>query len=136
MRKKLIWMVAICFVMTAVTAYVFAGSKIDLQTELIFDSATSDHVVLSITNRGKGNVYISKDAYYMDEIGTAGSWACTAKDDITIEPGQTEKIDFYITEAVTHGDHSVLAFFFKHSEKWYLAKTGVELGFEYFSQHN
>lgn len=136
MKKKILGIAAGCFLMMAVTAYVFAGSKIDLETELIFDSATSDHVVMKITNRGKGNVYISNDAYYMDEIGTAGSWSCASKEEVAIMPGETEHIDFYITEAVSHGDNSILAFFFKQGDTWYLAKTGVKLGFEYFSQHN
>lgn len=136
MKKRIIGLLTAALVMTALTAYVFAGSKIDLEAELIFDSATSDHVIMNITNRGKGTVYISKDAYYIDEIGSPGSWSCAAAEDVTLGPNQSKYIDFYITEAVTHGDNSILAFFFKHSEHWYLAKTGKKLGFEYFSQHN
>jgi hypothetical protein len=45
-------------------------------------------------------------------------------------------IEFEIEWPVSHGDNSILAFFFEHDGKWYLAKTGQALGFEYFAQHN
>jgi len=136
MKKKVLLVLAAVIVATAVTGFVYAGSRIELDTELIFTGATDDRVVLSITNWGRKAVTISEDAFYIDEIGSAGSWRCTAKEPVTLGPRQARYIEFDIEWAVSHGDNSILAFFFEHEGKWYLAKTGPDLGFEYFEHHN
>ena len=136
MKKKILMVLAAVIVATAVTGFVYAESRIDLDTELIFTGATDDRVILSITNWGRKDVTIAEDAFYMDEVGSAGSWQCKAEEEIILGPRQARYIEFEIEKAVTHGDNSVLAFFFEHQGKWYLAKTGPALGFEYFDQHN
>jgi len=136
MKKRIIGVLAVMLLTTAVTAYVFAGTRLLLEAELVFESATSNHVILNITNKSRQEIYISRDAYYIDEIGSPGSWNCTAEDDIRLGPGQQKLIDYKITEAVTHGDNSILSIFVKYENQWYLTKVGPALGLESYSQHN
>lgn len=136
MRKKILMVAAAVLVATAVTGFVYAESRIELEAELIFTGATDDRVILSITNWGRKDVTISEDAFYIDEVGSAGSWQCVAEEAVTLGPRQARYIEFEIEQAVTHGDNSILAFFFRQGGDWYLAKTGPALGFEYFAQHN
>lgn len=136
MRKKVLLALAAAIVATAVTGFVYAESRIELEAELIFTGATDDRVILSITNWGRRDITISEDAFYIDEVGSPGSWECMAEEPITLGPRQARYIEFQIERAVAHGDNSILAFFFQHEGDWYLAKTGVALGFEYFDQHN
>ena len=136
MKKKILMMLAVAAVATAVTGFVYAESRINLDTELIFTGATDDRVILSITNWGRKAITISEDAFYIDEIGSPGSWKCTADEPVTLGPRQARYIEFEIEWPVSHGDNSILSFFFEHEGIWYLAKTGPALGFEYFEQHN
>ena len=136
MKKKVLLAFAAVLVATAVTGFVYAESRVDIDAELIFTGATTDRVILSITNWGRRDITISEDAFYIDEVGSAGSWQCLADEAVTLGPRQARYIEFEIEQAVTHGDNSILAFFFEHEGKWYLAKTGPLLGFEYFDQHN
>ena len=136
MRKKLLLVIAAVIAAAAITGFVYAESRIDLEAELIFTGATADRVLLDITTWGRKEVTISEDAFYIDEVGSAGSWKCTLAEPVTLEHGQSKYVEFQIEKAVTHGDNSILVFFFRHEGDWYLAKTGVNLGFEYFSQHN
>ena len=135
MKKKVLMALAAVIVATAVTGFVYAESRIDLDTELIFTGATDDRVILSITNWGRRNITISEDAFYIDEVGSAGSWQCNTEENVVLGPRQARYIEFEIERAVTHGDNSILVFFFEHEGRWYLAKTGPELGLEYFGQH-
>lgn len=136
MRKKIIILAAVVIVAVVISGVVFANSRIAFDAELLFDSATDDTFVLNVTNRGSGDLTISKNAHYMDELGSAGSWECTAEDDVVIEPGQSKYIHFYLPEAVAHGDHSVMAFYFLHDDYWYLCKVGVEYGMEIYTDHD
>ncbi len=136
MRKKILLIAAAVLAATAITGFVYAESRIDLEAELIFTGATDDRIILNVTNWGRKKVTISEDAFYIDEVGSAGSWQCLANEPVTLGPRQSRYIEFQIERAVTHGDNSILAFFFRHDGEWYLAKTGVNLGFEYFNQHN
>lgn len=136
MKKKIILLAVLVIVMGIVSGMVFANTRIDFETELLFDSATDDTLVLNITNRGRSDLTVSRNAHYMDELGSAGSWECTAAEDVVVSPGQSKYIHFYLPEAVAHGDHSVLAFYFLHDDYWYLAKTGVEYGLEIFTDHD
>ena len=136
MRKKVLLAVVAVLVATAVTGFVYAESRIEIDAELIFTGATDDRVILSITNWGRKAITISEDAFYIDEVGSPGSWECAAEEPVTLGPRQARYIEFEIERAVAHGDNSILAFFFEHNGDWYLAKTGPELGFEYFEQHN
>lgn len=136
MKKKVLLALAAVIVATVVTGFVYADAKINLEAELIFTGATDDRVILNITNWGRKTVTIAEDAYYIDEIGSPGSWQCLTTEAVEIGPRQTKYIEFEIEKAVTHGDKSILVFFFEHEGYWYLAKTGVDLGFEYFQHHN
>lgn len=136
MRKKVLLAVVAVLVATAVTGFVYAESRIEIDAELIFTGATDDRVILNITNWGRKAITISEDAYYIDEVGSPGSWKCIADEPVTLGPKQARYINFEIEWPVSHGDNSILAFFFEHEGRWYLAKTGPELGFEYFEQHN
>ena len=136
MRKKVLLALTAVIVATAVTGFVYAESRIEIDAELIFTGATDDRVILSITNWGRKAITISEDAFYIDEVGSPGSWECAAEEPVTLGPRQARYIEFEIERAVTHGDNSILAFFFEHNGDWYLAKTGPALGFEYFEQHN
>ena len=136
MKKKFVPVIAALVLAVTVTGFVFAESKVDLETELIFTGATSDRVLLDITNNGSRSITVAQSGFYIDEIGSAGSWECCTRGSKVVEPGQSESIEFEIEKAVTHGDNSVLVFFFGTDSRWYLAKTGVNLGFEFFAQHN
>ena len=136
MKKKVLLALTAVIVATAVTGFVYAESRIELDAELIFTGATDDRVIMSVTNWGRKPVAISEEAFYIDEVGSAGSWQCTADEEITLGPRQARYIEFEIERAVSHGDNSILVFFFQHEGDWYLAKTGPALGFEYFEQHN
>lgn len=112
-------------------------SEVNFTASLEFDAATDDHVVLKITNCGNLNMRIFSQAHYMDQIGSAGSWDCSAgEEDVIAGPQQTEYIDFQIEKPVTHGDDSILAFFFQYNGHWYLGKVGENNGIEYFQQHD
>lgn len=136
MKKRIIILTVIVLAIGAISGFVFANSRIDFDAELHFDSATDDTVVLSITNRGSSDLTVSEQAYYMDELGSAGSWECIADEDTVIGPGQCKYIHYYLPEAVAHGDNSIMAFYFKHNDYWYLAKTGVNYGLEIFTEHD
>ena len=136
MKKKVILLTVLVIVMGVVSGVVFANSRIDFETELLFDSATDNTIVLNITNRGRSEFTVSKNAHYTDELGSAGGWECTAAEDVVVGPGQSKYIHYYLPEAVAHGDHSVLAFYFLHDDYWYLAKTGVEYGQEIHMNHD
>lgn len=136
MKKRLILIMAVLLIAATVTGFVFAESRIDMDAELIFTGATSDTVVLNVTNWGRRDITIAQDGFYIDETGSAGSWECVADEEVTLGHRQARYIEFEIEQAVTHGDNSILAFFFQHEGKWYLAKVGPALGFEYFDQHN
>lgn len=136
MKKKVLLLFTAVLFATAVTGFVHAGSRIELDAELIFTGATDDRVILSITNWSRKAVTVSEEAFYIDEVGSPGSWKCAAEEPVTLKPRQARYVEFEIERAVSHGDNSVLAFFFEHRGKWYLAKTGPELDFEYFEQHN
>ncbi|MCB6994527.1 hypothetical protein LI177_13655 [bacterium 210820-DFI.6.37] len=112
-------------------------SDVNFTASLEFDAAMDDHVVLKITNYGARNMRIFSQAHYMDQIGSAGSWDCSAgEEDIIAGPKQTEYISFHMKKAVAHGDNSILAFFFQYDGHWYLGKVGENNGIEYFQQHD
>lgn len=136
MKKKIILLAVLIIVMGVVSGVVFANSRIDFDAELLFDSATDDTVVLNVTNRGRQDLVISKTAHYMDELGSAGSWDCNAAEDTVVSPGQSKYIHYHLPEAVAHGDHSVMAFYFLHDDYWYLCKVGVEYGMEIYKNHD
>ena len=136
MRKKIVLIVVLVLALGVVSGVVFANSRVNFDAELIFSSATDDKVVLNVTNRGRQDLVISKTASYMDELGTAGSWDAAAEDDTVVRPGQSKYIRFHLEEAVAHGDHSVLAFYFLHDDYWFLCKTGVDYGTEIYKNHD
>ena len=136
MRKKIVLIVVLVLALGVVSGVVFANSRVKFDAELLFSSATDDKVVLNVTNRGRQDLVISKTASYMDELGTAGSWDAAAEDDTVVRPGQSKYIRFHLEEAVAHGDHSVLAFYFLHDDYWFLCKTGVDYGTEIYKNHD
>lgn len=136
MKKKIIILAAVVVLAGVITGVVFANSRMSFDAELLFDSATDDTLVLNVTNRGGGDLTISKNAHYIDELGSAGSWDCTADEDVVVGPGQSKYIHYYLPEAVAHGDHSVMAFYFMHDDYWYLCKVGVEYGMEIYADHD
>ncbi|MBP3384417.1 MAG: hypothetical protein J6M22_03025 [Firmicutes bacterium] len=136
MRKKIVLIVVLVLALGVVSGVVFANSRVNFDAELLFSSATDDKVVLNVTNRGRQDLVISKTASYMDELGTAGSWDAAAEDDTVVRPGQSKYIRFHLEEAVAHGDHSVLAFYFLHDDYWFLCKTGVDYGTEIYKNHD
>ena len=136
MKKKIILLVVLVIVMGVVSGVVYANSRINFEAELLFSSATDDTLVLNVTNRGRQDLVISRTAYYMDELGSAGSWDCTAEEDTVVSPGQSKYIHYYLPEAVAHGDHSVMSFFFLHDDYWYMCKVGEEYGMEIHKNHD
>lgn len=153
MKKQIAGMLLVLAVLAAAAGLGFAETKeaaasaasaadagdpeVNFTAALEFDAAVDNHVALKITNYGCRNMRIFSQAHYMDQIGSAGSWDCSAgEEDVIVGPGQTEHIDFQITDAVTHGDASILAFFFQYDGHWYLGKVGESSGIEYFQQHD
>ena len=136
MRKRLIFTVIAVLIAGAVTGVVFAESRIEMDAELIFTGATDDRVILNITNWGRKDITIAQEGFYIDETGSAGSWSCKSEEEVTLGNRQCRYIEFEIERAVSHGDNSVLVFFFEHEGTWYLAKTGVNSGLEYYGEHN
>jgi len=136
MRKKIVLVVVLLIIMGVVSGVVFANSRVNFDAELLFSSATDDELVLNVTNRGKKDLVISRKASYLDELGAAGSWQATAEEDTVVKPNQSKYIRFYLPEALAHGDHSVLAFYFLHDDYWYLCKTGCEYGTEIYDTHD
>lgn len=136
MRKRILLTVAAVLVATAVTGFVYAESRLDLEAELIFTGATDDRVALKITNWSRKKVTIAEEGFYIDEVGSAGSWNCRTEEAVTLGPWQSRQLDFDIEKSVTHGSNSILVFFFEHDGTSYLAKCGENLGLEYFNQHN
>lgn len=110
--------------------------EVSFTAELQFDAATDDHVKLRLTNHGEANMRIAAEAQYLDELGTAGSWDCHTQSDVSVKPGQTATVEFYISRAVAYGDNSILAFFFQYNGRWYLGQAGTNNGVEFFQQHN
>lgn len=136
MGKRVLLMLAVVIVATAVTSFVYADSRIDVDANLIFTGATDDRVILSITNWSRRPITLAENAFYIDEVGSPGSWNCAAEESVTLGPRQARYITFEIEWPVSHGDNSILAFYFEHEGQWYLAKTGPALGFEFFEQCN
>lgn len=112
------------------------SAKPDFIASLQFDAAMDDHVKLLLTNQGDKSMEIAAGARYMDQLGTAGSWGCSAASAQTVKAGQTVCMEFRISEIVAHGNRSILAFFFQYNGSWYLGKVGDDNGTEYFLQHN
>jgi len=129
-KKKIILIAALIMSMGIVSGVVFANSRVNFDAELLFSSATDDSVVLNITNNGRQDLIISRKASYMDELGTAGPLECIAAEDTVVRPGEMEYIHYELPEAVTHGDNSVMSFYFLHDEYWYMCKTGAVYGTE------
>lgn len=149
MKKRIAGMVCMMLTLIVASSLVFADTQkqgvqknsglsgeVSFTAELQFDAATDEHVKLLLTNYGEQNMHIAKEAQYMDELGTAGSWDCHTKSDASVKPGQTATVEFYISRAVAHGDNSILAFFFQYDGRWYLGKAGTNNGVEFFQQHN
>lgn len=113
-----------------------AADEVNFTAKLRFDSDEDKHVKLVLSNWGKQVMTVSASAYYMDQIGSAGSRPCDAGEDTEIKPGETKHISFALAEKAPHGDNSILAFFFEYGGKWYLGKTGEKNGVEYFLEHN
>lgn len=112
------------------------SSNANFSARLEFDAAMDDHVTLYLTNYGNENLQIAPAAYYMDELGTAGSLDCKADGVSFAEPGQTISVSFFMDKAAAHGDNSILAFFFQYDDYWYLGKVGEKNGIEMFRQHD
>lgn len=112
------------------------ADEVNFTAKLRFDSDEDKHVELVLSNWGKQVMTVSASAYYMDQIGSAGSRPCDAGEDTEIQPGETKCISFALAEKAPHGDNSILAFFFEYGGRWYLGKTGEKNGVEYFLEHN
>lgn len=117
-----------------------AGSSeavtVNFTAELQFNSATDDHVMLRLTNLGEERLNIAPQAHYMDQLGSAGSWDCAAERETAAGPGETIYVDFYMDQAVAHGENSILAFYIQYQGQWYLAKVGERNGIECFLRHD
>lgn len=112
------------------------AAEVNFTAKLIFDSDMDDHVRLQISNHGKERLVIAPQAYYIDQIGSAGSHDCTAGSQAFVGAGTSRYVEFKIGQAAAHGPNSILAFFFRYEGDWYLAKVGENNGVEYFLQHN
>ncbi len=104
--------------------------------ELQFDSAKDDHVTLKISNRGEQELRIGTEAHYMDQVGSAGSWDCTAQQETVVSPGNAASATFTMEQAASHGENSILAFYLRYDGTWYLAKAGERNGVECFVRHD
>lgn len=113
-----------------------AADEVNFTAKLWFVSKEDKQVYLILSNCGKQVMTVSSGAYYMDQIGSAGSRICDARADTEVKPGQTKRICFQLAEKAPHGDNSILAFFFEYGGQWYLGKTGRKNGIEYFLKHN
>lgn len=135
MKKKILILTAAVVIIGAVSGYAFAGSRARVEANLVFHSATDDRVVLEIKNKGMGAMKIHEEGYYIDHTGSAGSWNCSCGNTTTVAPGQRKYVEFKISQPVTHGDKSVLCFFFKYEGFWYLCKVGEEYGTQIYKNH-
>lgn len=95
----------------------------------------STDVILSLTNRGKEQIAIADEGHYIDNIGSPDSWACSTEK-TTIEPGETKTVSYKIEVPADHGNNSILVFYFQHQGRWYLGKSGINNGTEYYLAHN
>lgn len=111
-------------------------AAVSFRAKLQFDSAMDDHVTLVLKNDGQKELRIGTQAHYMDQIGSAGSWDCTAQQEAIVQPGNTVHMKFTMDQAAAHGENSILAFYFQYEGAWYLAKVGERNGVEYFARHN
>lgn len=164
MRKKIIGILAVLLAVGIATGIVFADTipkreaskreeqkvaaqaideqlrtmedEVNFTAKLQFASKEDKQVNLILSNWGNRVMTVSSDAYYMDQIGSAGSRICNAGADTEVKPGETKHIHFALAEKAPHGENSILAFFFEYGEKWYLGKTGEKNGIEYFLEHN
>lgn len=114
----------------------FESETVKFAAELQFNSAMDDHVALRLVNLGAETMSIAAQAHYMDQVGSAGSWDCMARQESAVGSGESIDMDFYMDQAVTHGENSILAFYIQYQGQWYLAKVGERNGTECFSRHN
>lgn len=112
------------------------AGEVNFTARLNFESEMDNHVELELSNHGTSDMLISRQAHYIDEIGSAGSWDCRGPEDVPVGPGKSQRVRFEIAAPVSHGKNSILAFFFQYDGKWYLGKVGENNGVEYFLQHN
>lgn len=113
-----------------------AAGEVNFTAELSFDGAMDDYVELDLANYGQQPMKVMPEAHYMDHLGTAGSWDCKAEAPAVIGAGRSKRIGFLLPQAVSHGENSILAFFFQYNGSWYLGKVGETNGVEYFLEHN
>ncbi|MCI9595827.1 MAG: hypothetical protein HFE75_00735 [Firmicutes bacterium] len=112
------------------------SETVKFAAELQFNSAMDDHVVLRLTNLESEKICVAEQAHYMDQLGSAGSWDCMARQETAVEPGETVDMEFNMDQAVTHGENSILAFYIQYQGQWYLAKVGEQNGTECFLGHD
>lgn len=149
MKRKIAGILFALMTLTVASSLVFADTagqkggrrphpdtEVNFTAKLHYDTGMDDHVELELNNHGNSDMLISRQAHYIDEIGSAGSWDCCAEADFSIGPQQSERIKFETADAVTHGKNSILCFFFRYGGKWYLGKVGENNGVEFFLQHN
>lgn len=113
-----------------------SSESINFTAKLVFQSAVDDHVILQLTNQETAELHIASQAYYMDQLGSAGSWDCAAQQETVVKAGETVYVDFYTAQAVAHGENSILAFYLQYEDQWFLAKVGERNGVECFLRHN
>lgn len=113
-----------------------SSESINFTAKLVFQSAVDDHVILELTNQENAELHIASQAYYMDQLGSEGSWDCAARQETIVKAGDTVYVDFYTAQAVTHGENSILAFYLQYEDQWFLAKVGERNGVECFLRHN
>lgn len=148
MRKRIAGVFLLLLIGAVISSLVFANAasrvskgeasfgEPSFTASLQFDAAMDNHVKLLLTNDGVREMKIARQARYMDQLGTAGSWGCSALEEQSVKPGQTVCMEFFISEIAAHGNRSILAFFFEYNDCWYLGKVGEDNGTEYFQQHN
>lgn len=112
------------------------SKEVNFTAKLDFDSSMDNQVSMRLTNYGSDEMTIAAQAHYIDNQGSAGSWDCEAKEDCVIDSGKNDSIDFRIERPVSHGDNSILAFFFQYRGEWYLGKVGRNNGIEFYLQHD
>ena len=150
MTKKLTGVLIAALIFAVATGLVFADSsgsrnaaegnspesEVAFAAGLTFYSQKDEQAILRLTNLGQTEMRVAQQAHYIDNIGSAGSIAGNAGTQTVLEPGETKRIEFHLAAPCSHGENSILSFFFEYDGYWYLGKVGQKNGIEYFLDHD
>lgn len=109
-------------------------SRPKLEAHVSFLQNKSDNIILVVTNNSNAEFVMAEKGHYIDNAGSAGSWTCSTEKTV-IRPGETKSITYRIEVAADHGHKSILSYYFYYQNQWYLGKTGIDNGTEYYLEH-